>query len=362
MKKSIAAPKSISVTFGATRLLIIGKLKTKDAVTAPLALSLGDPCGIGPEIVAKAWASRDVLNLPAFFALGDRRGIEAIWSGPIVQIDDPAEAELVFWHALPVLNLENSGAILPGEPNLEGAQNALAALELAVGLARSGAASAIVTAPVSKAQLYSIGFTHPGQTEFVAERCGITSDNAVMMLASKSLRVVPITVHIPFGDVPSKLSTDLIIQKAKATIRGLAKDFGIQSPRLAVAGLNPHAGENGKLGREEIDIIRPAIEALNAQGINAFGPISPDALFTPRAREGYDAALCMYHDQALIPLKALFIDEGVNMTLGLPIIRTSPDHGTAFDLAGQNRADPGAMIAAIEMAASAVHFRAIYAI
>ncbi len=327
---------------------------------APLALSLGDPAGIGPEVAAKAWAARTALDVPAFFAVGDRKGLEAVWPGPIAKIDDPADAARVFGTALPLLHIENDSTVEPGRPNLEGAQNALAALEIAVGLTRSGAASGVITGPVSKAQLYSVGFTFPGQTEFVAERCGIAEDNAVMLLASATLRVVPVTVHIPFGEVRSRLTTDLILHKGRSTARSLTKDFGIKAPRIAVAGLNPHAGEGGHLGHEEARIIAPAIAALQAEGINAFGPISPDALFTPRARQSYDVALCMYHDQALIPIKALFVDEGVNMTLGLPIIRTSPDHGTAFDIAGKNLANPGAMIAAIQMAASAAHFRALH--
>ncbi len=324
----------------------------------PVALPLGDPCGIGPEIVAKAWVARGVNNLAPFFAIGDARAIESVWGGPIVAITDPEDAAKVFAEALPIVNVESSAPLVPGKPTIDGAQTALQSLELGIGLARSGAASALVTGPVSKAQLYNIGFTHPGQTEFIAERCGVAAQNAVMLLASAALRVVPITVHIPISAVPSHLTIELIIAKARATAKGLIRDFGIARPRIAIAGLNPHAGEAGMIGREELTIIGPAIEALKSEGIACFGPVPPDAMFTARARTGYDVALCMYHDQALIPLKALYFDEGVNMTLGLPIIRTSPDHGTAFDIAGQGKADPSAMIAAINMAASAAHFRA----
>jgi 4-hydroxythreonine-4-phosphate dehydrogenase len=324
----------------------------------PLAISLGDPAGIGPEIAAKAWAARAVQNLPPFFAVGDTRAIEAVWRGPMVRISDPSQAQEAFANALPVLEIENSGAISPGKPNLEGARNALEALELTVGLARAGRAGGVVTAPVSKAQLYAIGFTHPGQTEFIAERCGVSCENVVMMLAGGNLRVVPVTIHVPLAKVADLITADLIIAKARATVRGLQRCFGIDQPRLAVAGLNPHAGESGALGEEEIMIIAPAIAALAAEGFDVVGPVPPDALFTRRAIETYDAAICMYHDQALIPVKALYFDEGVNITLGLPIIRTSPDHGTAFDIAGQDKADPSAMIAAIRMAASAAHFRA----
>jgi 4-hydroxythreonine-4-phosphate dehydrogenase len=323
-----------------------------------IALPLGDPCGIGPEIAAKAWSARGANDIAPFFAIGDVRAIEAVWQGPVVKITDPADAEKVFPAALPIIAVEGTSAFVPGQPTIDGAQSALQSLELAIGLTRSGAASALVTGPVSKAQLYKIGFTHPGQTEFIAERCGVAEHNAVMLLASAALRVVPVTVHIPIGAVPGALTAELILAKCRAAAKGLTRDFGINNPRIAIAGLNPHAGEAGMIGREEITIIQPAIDMLRAGGIDCFGPVPPDALFTARARTGYDLALCMYHDQALIPLKALYFDEGVNMTLGLPIIRTSPDHGTAFDIAGQGKADPSALIAALNMAASAAHFRA----
>jgi len=326
----------------------------------PLVVALGDPSGIGPEITAKAWDQRNTAKLPPFFVIGDQRSIEAVWEGPIRRINAPSEAIGCFDTALPVLHLEDGGEITPGVPNVEGARCSIDSLEMAVGITRSGAARALVTCPVAKAQLYAIGFTHPGQTEFIAERCGVASSNAVMMLAGPSLRVVPITTHIPLNDVARALTAELIIAKTRATLRGLKRNFGIAKPRLVMAGLNPHAGEDGALGREEIDIVIPALEQLRAEGIHVVGPVPADALFHARARAGYDAALCMYHDQALIPLKTLHFDEGVNMTLGLPIIRTSPDHGTAFDIAGKNRANPGAMIAAIQMADSATRCRASY--
>jgi 4-hydroxythreonine-4-phosphate dehydrogenase len=204
---------------------------------------------------------------------------------------------------------------------------------------------------VSKGQLYAIGFAHPGQTEFVAERCGIASELIAMMLVGPSLRTVPVTVHQPLREVAESLTTDMIVAKGKATARGLTRQFGIEQPRIAVAGLNPHAGENGALGREDLEIIAPAVERLRAEGIDASGPYPADTMFHARARARYDAALCMYHDQALVPLKTLYFDEGVNVTLGLPIVRTAPDHGTAFGIAGQSKAHPGAMIAAIRTAA-----------
>ncbi len=317
---------------------------------APLAVSIGDPAGIGPEIVAAAWARRHDEGLPPFFAIGDRRAIAAVWDGPVETLGAPGEAAAAFDRALPLVQVDDPGAIVPGDPNLAGARCALDSLEIAVGLARNGFAGGIVTGPVSKAQLYNIGFNYPGQTEFVAERCGIAASNAVMMLAGPSLRTVPITVHCPIAEVPRLLTTELIIAKARIVVRALIRDYGIERPRLVIAGLNPHAGESGTLGREDIDIIRPAIEALLAEDICVRGPLAADTLFHASARAGYDAALCMYHDQALIPLKTLHFDDGVNVTLGLPIVRTSPDHGTAFGIAGKGLASPQAMIAAIRMA------------
>jgi len=324
----------------------------------PLAVSLGDPAGVGPEIVAKAWAARQQRALPPFFAVGDARSVSRVWDGPVATIRDVREAATVFVDALPILGVQDAGEIVPGVPDTEGARCALQSLEMAVGLVREGAARALVTGPVSKSQLYAIGFTYPGQTEFVAERCGVSRDNAVMMLAGPDLRVVPMTTHVPLADVPGLLTIELIVAKARATVRGLQRNFGIEQPRLVLAGLNPHAGEGGAIGREEIDVMEPALALLRAEGIDIGGPFSADTLFHPRARARYDAALCAYHDQALVPIKTLFFDDGVNMTLGLPIVRTSPDHGTAFAIAGQDCAHPGAMIAAIAMAGEAAERRA----
>ena len=319
----------------------------------PLAVSLGDPAGIGPEIIAKCWDHRAAFGLPPFVAIGDPRAIAAVWDGPIAMINDPREADDAFDVGLPLIAISAGEASVPGRPSLAGAHGALDALELAVGLARSGTASAVVTGPVSKEQLYAIGFTHPGQTEFVAERCGVAASNVAMMLAGPTLRTVLVTTHIPLAQVPGALSAALIEARGRAALRGLQRNFGIAEPRLAVAALNPHAGEGGAIGREEIELIEPAIAALRAEGWRVTGPHSPDAMFHASARAQYDAALCMYHDQGLIPLKTLHFEEGVNITLGLPIVRTAPDHGTAFDIAGQDRADPRAMAAAMRVAASA---------
>ncbi|MGQ5701290.1 4-hydroxythreonine-4-phosphate dehydrogenase PdxA [Sandaracinobacteroides sp. A072] len=324
----------------------------------PLAVSLGDPAGIGPEVIAKAWAIREAHRLPPFFAIGDRRSIEAVWNGPIAQIGHPGDAVSVFPEALPLLQVDDPGEIVPGQPNLAGARCALDSVEMAVGLARSGAAAALVTGPVAKAQLYAIGFRHPGQTEFVAERCGVAAENVAMMMVGPDLRTVPVTIHRPLARVPESLTTELILSRARVVARGLVRDFGIARPRLAVAGLNPHAGEGGAMGHEELDIIQPAIDRLREEGLDVSGPLPADTMFHPAARATYDAAICMYHDQALIPLKTLYFDLGVNMTLGLPLIRTSPDHGTAFGIAGRGEANPRAMIAAIALAGQCAKTRA----
>jgi 4-hydroxythreonine-4-phosphate dehydrogenase len=316
----------------------------------PFLISLGDPAGVGPEVTARAWAARGEAGLPPFVAVGDINSVTAVWDGPIARVDSLTAGTTVFADALPVWHIEDAGPHTPGAPTVAGAHCALHSLELGVGLARSEEAAGLITAPISKEQLYQVGFTQPGQTEFIADRCGVGRSNAVMMLAGPTLRVVPVTVHVPFVEVAGLLTTDLIVAKATATARGMARNFGIDRPKLGIAGLNPHAGEGGMIGREEIDLILPAVLRLREEGIDISDPLSADALFTPVIRNQFDAILCMYHDQALIPLKALHFDEGVNLTLGLPIVRTSPDHGTAFNIAGKGIASPGPMIAAIKMA------------
>ena len=330
---------------------------------APLAITLGDPAGIGPEVILGAWARlKAERRAPPAFVVGGpellRRTAETLGIDvPIVPIADPAEALFAAAAGLPVL-AGLDGRSSPGRPDAVGARLALMSLQWGAKFALSGTASGVVTAPIAKAALAAIGWDYPGQTEFLADACGRPYRDAVMMLAGPSLRTVPLTVHVALTEVPGLISADLITHKARIVAAGLARDFGIAKPRLAIAALNPHAGEGGQFGDEDSRIIAPAIAALKAEGIDAVGPVPGDALFTPRARQTYDAALCMYHDQALIPLKALEFDEGVNVTLGLPIIRTSPDHGTAFDIAGQGKADPGAMAAAIFTAADMAAARA----
>ncbi len=334
------------------------------ASDAPLAIALGDPAGIGPELILAAWqhfSPPEHRLKRSFFVVG---GLEVLRAArlktgidcPLVAIAEPAEAALAAHAGLPVL-AGLDGPYTPGRPCAEGAHLALASLEQATRFALGGEASALVTAPVAKRELKAIGFAHPGQTEFLAAAAGRPADDAVMMLAGPSLRTVPVTVHTALADVPRLLTTELIIHKTVIAHHGLVRDFGLAHPRIAVAGLNPHAGEDGQFGDEEARIIAPAIAAMRAQGLDACGPVPADALFMPRTRATYDVAICMYHDQALIPLKALEFDEGVNVTLGLPIIRTSPDHGTAFDIAGMGIADAGAMRAAIALAAACAEAR-----
>jgi 4-hydroxythreonine-4-phosphate dehydrogenase len=317
----------------------------------PIAVTMGDPAGVGPEVTARAWAARRENNLPPFVAIGDAAAIAAVWDGPVARVGDMDEVLQAFGDALPVWHLEDSGPLTPGVPTAAGATCALHALETGIGLTRNQASSALVTGSVSKYALHGIGYTHPGQTEFIAERCGVTATNAVMMLAGPTLRVVPLTVHIPLSEVPERLTIELIVAKARIVARGLKRDFGIEAPRIALAGLNPHAGESGQLGSEEERIMAPAIAQLAEDGVIVDGPFAADSLFAPAVRANYDALLCPYHDQALTPFKALHFHDGVNLTLGLPIIRTSPDHGTAFNIAGTGTADPGPTIAAISMAA-----------
>ena len=320
---------------------------------APIALTCGDPAGVGPELAVAARAELGV-EVP-FFWIGDPRHLPQ--GAAYVEIDDPAQALDIPGKILPVLVQTFALHVTPGHPAPQNAIGVIAAIERAVALAQSGQASAICTAPIHKKVLIDgAGFAFPGHTEFLAHLAGVP--RAVMMLACDTLRVVPVTIHIPLSDVARTLTPDLLAQTLRITTAGLIRDFGIAAPRIAVAGLNPHAGEGGAMGRDEIDLIAPVLEDLRAQGYQITGPLSADTMFHARARSQYDVAVCMYHDQALIPIKTLDFDGGVNVTLGLPFVRTSPDHGTAFDIAGKGLANPGSLIAALRLAAKMVRARA----
>jgi 4-hydroxythreonine-4-phosphate dehydrogenase len=309
----------------------------------PLALTMGDPAGIGPEITLAAWQAR--RDFYPFVLLGD----PALYPGAKV-VESAAEAVSVFSEALPILPITLAVPSVAGKPEVQNAHAVVESIVRATRLTQAGETSAMVTNPISKATLYSAGFEYPGHTEYLAALT--EAPLPVMMLACPELRVVPITIHVSMQRAIVALTRAIIVETCRVTHEALRRDFGIQSPRLAIAGLNPHAGENGAMGDEEERIIRPAMEELRAMGIDVSGPWPPDTMFTARSRPQYDVAMCMYHDQALIPIKTLDMDGGVNVTLGLPIIRTSPDHGTAFAIAGQGQADPSSLIAAIDLAAA----------
>ena len=324
----------------------------------PLALTVGEPAGIGPDITFAAWRRRAELGLPPFYLLVDpafiARRAERIAPDLTIAVVEPAAAWTAFKTALPVVDIGVPISAEPGHPDESSAPAALAAIRRAVADVRAGAATAMVTNPVAKNVLYRSGFPEPGHTEYlgklVEESTGVAT-RPVMMLWSPELAVVPVTIHLPLKDVISHLSADLVVETGRIVARDLRERFGVARPRLAIAGLNPHAGEDGALGDEDLSVVRPAVERLKAEGIEARGPLPADSLFHPAARASYDAALAMYHDQALIPIKTLAFDHAVNVTLGLPFVRTSPDHGTAFDIAGTGRADPASLIAALQLAA-----------
>lgn len=323
-----------------------------------LLLTQGDPAGIGPELTLKAWLQRNEASLSPFAVLADPNHLTRVakdygWKVPIASVE-PAQAASTFKRALPVIPLKSRVAARSGKPESAWAPSVIESIETAVSLVRSGAAAAIVTNPIAKHVLYDAGFRHPGHTEFLAALASAGSSETyhpVMMLWSAELAVVPVTVHIALSKVPAELTTDLIVLTGRIVARELRERFGLAQPRLALAGLNPHAGESGSMGTEDRDIIAPAIDILRTDGIDVAGPLPADTMFHAHARKRYDAALAMYHDQALIPIKTIAFDEAVNVTLGLPFVRTSPDHGTAFDIAGKGIARPDSLIAAIKLAA-----------
>jgi 4-hydroxythreonine-4-phosphate dehydrogenase len=323
----------------------------------PLALTSGEPAGIGPDITLKAWLRRDELKLPAFYLLGDRDflGMRAKALGLKIELADVRAEDALgaFADALPVVATGQAATARPGQPDDTSANAAIASIRQAVGDVGAGRASAVVTNPVAKSVLYRAGFRHPGHTEFLAELAatGGQPPQPVMMLWSPALVVVPVTIHLPLRDAITQLSRDLIVTTARIVVAELKTRFGIARPRIAMSGLNPHAGEDGTLGTEDRTIVAPAVEILRGDGVDIRGPLPADTMFHEAARKTYDCAICMYHDQALIPVKTLAFEDAVNVTLGLPFIRTSPDHGTAFDIAGTGRADPSSLIAALRLAA-----------
>ncbi len=323
----------------------------------PLALSQGDPAGIGPDIAIQAWLKRHELGLPHFLYLGDPAVLQVrarqLELDVTIAESDAAHAGALFASALPVLPIPTGVDVLAGKPHVANARGTIQAIEQAVSLCLAGKVGAVVTNPIAKSVLYEAGFGFPGHTEFLADLTARATGQAVMpvmMLAGPKLKAVPVTIHIPLKDVPGALNEALIVETCRIVARDLKARFGLASPRLAVAGLNPHAGENGSIGHEDDDIIQPAIRLLRDEGIDAFGPLPADTMFHDDARTRYDVAICMYHDQALIPAKALGFDDSVNVTLGLPFIRTSPDHGTAFGLAGSGFAKEMSLVAALQMA------------
>jgi 4-hydroxythreonine-4-phosphate dehydrogenase len=323
----------------------------------PLALTSGEPAGIGPDITIKAWLRRNELKLPPFYVLGDRDFLSRRASALGLDIKfadiNPEDAIAAFADALPVVATGHPATARPGQPDGTSAQAAMASIGQAVADVAAGRASAVVTNPIAKSVLYRAGFRHPGHTEFLAELAASNGHvpQPVMLLWSPTLAVVPVTIHLALREAIAQLTIELIVSTARIVVADLKARFGLANPRLAVSGLNPHAGEDGSLGNEELTIVTPAIEILRGEGIEIRGPLPADTMFHDAARKSYDCAICMYHDQALIPVKTLAFEDAVNVTLGLPFIRTSPDHGTAFDIAGTGKANPSSLIAALQLAA-----------
>jgi 4-hydroxythreonine-4-phosphate dehydrogenase len=327
-------------------------------MSRPLALTIGEPAGIGPDLTLAIWQRRSELSLPPFYVLGDAQFLSERAKSlgldiPVMTVE-PSKATETFTQALPVVSIDRRITVEPGRPDGSSAPAAIEAIRRGVADVMRGAAAAVVTNPIAKNVLYQSGFQEPGHTEYLAklveEMTGVVNQ-PVMLLWSPELAVVPVTIHLPLKEVPGALTTDLLVRTGRIVARDFKARFGIAHPRLAVAGLNPHAGEEGAMGSEDAAVVQPAVQQLRAEGIDARGPLPADTMFHPAARARYDVALCTYHDQALIPIKTLAFDNAVNVTLGLPFVRTSPDHGTAFDIAGSGRADPSSLIAALKLAA-----------
>ncbi len=330
-----------------------------------LAMTQGDPAGVGPELALKCWLARDQLPSP-FFLLADpahiRRVAAALGLEAPIEVCEPGDAATVFARALPVVPLASPVVGAAGASDPRDAPATLESIERAVGYARAGEASAVVTNPIAKEALYRAGFCHPGHTEWLGELAEHGWNTGplrpTMLLWSPGLAVAPVTVHVSLARAIATLSTRAIVETSRVVATDLRAKFGVANPRLAIAGLNPHAGEAGSMGREDIEIVAPAVEQLRAEGVDARGPLPPDTMFHAAARARYDAAICMYHDQALIPIKTIAFDSAVNCTLGLPFARTSPDHGTAFDIAGKGVADPASLMAALRLASRLAGVRA----
>lgn len=326
-------------------------------MTLPLAVSGGDPAGIGLEIALKAWLLRGTVGVPPFFILADpvalQDRISLLGVDVPISIVEPDQAWTQFRGALPVIPLNNKQEVEVGRPSYKNAMGIIEAIERGAKLVNDGLASALVTCPIAKNVLYDAGFKFPGHTEFLADiafKMTGSSFQPVMMLAGSKLRTIPVTIHIALEKVPLQLTTELIVRTALIAYNDLRDRFAIKNPRLAIAGLNPHAGEGGAMGYEEENIIMPAVKILRDNGLTVTDPLPSDTMFNERARKNYDVALCMYHDQALIPVKTIGFDDTVNVTLGLPFVRTSPDHGTAFDIAAKGIASPDSFIASLKLA------------
>jgi 4-hydroxythreonine-4-phosphate dehydrogenase len=323
----------------------------------PLALTLGEPAGIGPDIAIKAWLRRNDAKLPPFYLLGDRDFLlaRAKTLGLSIKLCecDADGAAATFASALPVVSTGHAATAQPGRPDASSAEAALSSIRKAVADVQAGRAAAVVTNPIAKSVLYNAGFRHPGHTEYLAELAATNgrAPQPVMMLWSPTLAVVPVTIHLSLREAIAMLSIDLIVSTTRIAAAAMKSRFELAHPRVVLSGLNPHAGEDGTLGIEDQTIVAPAVEILRADGLDVRGPLPADTMFHEAARKTYDCAICMYHDQALIPVKTLAFDDAVNVTLGLPFVRTSPDHGTAFDIAGTGRANPASLIAALHLAA-----------
>jgi len=324
----------------------------------PLAVSMGEPAGIGGEVILKSWQTRSQHNIPTFFVVGSigilsRTARQLGLDIPLAAISSPDETATIFQDALPVIDIDSREDFIFGQPSTLTAPLVINAIDKATGFVLTGKAAGLVTAPIQKSVLYQSGFSCPGHTEYLAELCRAKNhppEVPVMMLVSDDLRVVPLTIHIALADVARAITPEALSECCRKTTAALIQDFAVKKPRIAVAALNPHAGEDGAMGMEEKLVIGPTLDKLRREGLDIIGPLPADTLFDARTRSTYDAAICMYHDQALIPIKTLDIDGGVNVTAGLPIVRTSPDHGTALNIAGQNIARPGSIIRALKLA------------